>query len=209
MNYIKLYEAYSEGDYKKALFKVKNMLVKKKSNDEVLAFVNKYASDDGKVIDSLRILLDRIYKKYFNYIIRVGYGAKYKRKHLGEEYEYYKNYKTYFAFTLNTSRERKVSTKEALDNALKMEKDKYDHIIKSIDNVDLDKIKFTFDRLFEILEWVNETGAEKHSIYYSNDNVIHRIEMLNTEFDFDNEVDEVKKLIAHGKSFINKAINSI
>jgi len=209
---IKLFEAYSGDDYQKALFKVKDMIRGKKSTDDILAFVNKYASDDAKQIDQLRVMLDRIFKMYSNFSKYFFYNRKQKMvRKKGGEYENKDTYdvKLYFAF-------EKQDKEKIIDPFLQQEKRRYDIIIDSINtSIDLKVIKFVFEKLFELLEWVGETGVDKHTISQNRfvsgmteEDIISKIESLNN-LDFDNECEELKKLVGIGKIQIRKAINSI
>lgn len=69
MNHIKLFEAYSAEEYQKVLFKVKDFIQKDKPKDEILSLINKYASDDIKKLDGIRLIVDRINKNYHSHYV--------------------------------------------------------------------------------------------------------------------------------------------
>ena len=219
LSYIKLFESYSEGDYKKALFKIKDLIRKNKPSDEILSLVNKYASDDAEELDKLRIILnrvDKIYSMHTNYIFYNKRVIKtVKRRHTGDiENVEKQDLKKYYAFESNY--------KKPLVDFLKLQRSIYDEVIDLIDpNIDTIMVEFIFNKLFELLEWINNTGEEKREIIgnrYRNidnngidnadNNAVSNIEKLNN-LDFENEVEELKKLIKLGKSEVKKCINSI
>lgn len=207
MNHLKLFEAYSSEDYQKALFKVKDMIRGKKSTDDILAFVNQYASDDAKQIDQLRIMLDRVSKTYNNFSRYFFYNRReriIKKRGKEDEIKNEYDYKIYFAFD--------EPQKKILDSFLQQEKNRYNHIINKIDsNIDLTMIKFVFEKLFELLDWVSETGIAKSKLasnQITDEQTISKVEELN-QLDFENEFEELKKLVRIGKVEIRKVINSI
>lgn len=210
MLYVKLFEAYSTEDYQKALFKVKDFIKNNKPNDEILSFINTYASDDAKKLDSLRIMLDRIAKEYLKFQHYVFYNRKvtFKKKRSGEIERIEKSDNLQFYMI---SKEYQ----SAMDNFLSLQETAYKNITSHLTDIDLTLIEFLFNRLFEILHWVNKTGQEKLDVntgqYHNNmdeNQVISKLNSFN-DFDFENEVEEVKKLVRLGKIQLKKAINLI
>lgn len=208
--YIKLFEAYSTEDYQKALSKVRDYIKSDKPKDEIISFINTYYSDSSKEIDKLRIMLDRIKKFYMDKSNRLHLSSedRMRDKDKSEKQRNNEWYSRKRYFLINKDHEKRFI------NFLEGEKIKYNSIVKfaknSNSNINFDRLELIFDRMFEILEWVNATGIEKviidstHQLDYSEKK--HRIEMMN-DFDMDNEVDELEKIIRVGKKEVNRLIN--
>ncbi len=212
MKYVKIYDAYSTEDYQKALKSVKSMIQSGKSKDDMLAFINKYYSDSAKKIDDLRVMLDRIEKKYSQFSHYHFYNRKtvvIKKRGGGYENKNTYDSKRYYCFV-------DKGYKKILVEFISIQKKIYNDIIDSVEDIDTSTIKLIFDRLFEVLDWVNNTGDEKNRIKNnkfltnppkSDEDILHEFEAIN-DMDFENEVEEVTNLIRIGKIQIKKAINS-
>lgn len=214
MKYLKIFEAYSIEDYQKALNSIKDMVSKNKSSEDILAFINVYYSDSAKKLNELRIMLDRIERKYVFYRNYLIYNRKTEtiRKRGGES----ENKNTYDKkqFYMFNSHDKPI-----LVDFLSNQKKIYDKNINEIDDINTDTVKFLINKLFEILDWVNETGVSKKLISLSahagdvlhprktDEDVLREIESLN-DMDFENEVEEVSKIIRRCKIQIKNAINS-
>lgn len=222
MKHLKIFESYSNKEYYDALMKVKEMVRKNKPNAEIIAHVSKFVSDTGEILEELRLMLGRIDKEY--------------NKHIA----HYKNLSNRYirCYTLRPVGKKRVSTgarppyrqsteendpgseQYAID-FVKNIKDQFEKLTKDVNGID--RIKNIFYRIFEALDWINETGV-KRTILISNlhqphsllnpdplrdakiSNTLQEIENLK-ELSFDNEVDEVKGLIRYGKVVINEILN--
>ena len=211
MKYLKIFEAYSIEDYQKALNSLKDMVKKNKPTEDILAFINVYYSDSAKNLNEIRIMLDRIERTYAHYKNYVFYNRKTRRirkRGGGYEDKDVSDYKQFYMF--------QAETKEILVSFLDNQKKIYDKNINEINDIDTKTIQFLINKLFEILEWVNETGVEKNRIKTSryagetpksDEDILREIESLN-DMDFENETEEVSKIIRRCKIQIKNAINS-
>lgn len=108
----------------------------------------------------------------------------------------------YYAF----SKDRQKEFAELVSN----QKRQYLHL-KDIITIDISRITFFADRMFEILDWCVETGVSKMGILHSHidDNQKKtQLENLN-DFDMENECDEITLLSTRIKADISTLVNSI
>lgn len=209
MKHIKLFEAYSADEYQKVLLKVKTLIQKDKSKDEILSFINKYASDDIKKLDGIRLIIDRINKNYTpKYLFYNRREVTKGKRNPKTEVEY--DHKLYFMF----NREQQ----QGMRNFLNSQYDQYNTLINSIGDIDLKLIRFYMEKIFELLVWVNDTAPIKMDInntrgYLDNvdseDKKFKEIEALYKDKDFENEHEELKKLSARAKMQIKKISSSL
>ncbi len=214
MKYLKIFEAYSIEDYQKALNSIKDMVSKNKSSEDILAFINVYYSDSAKKLNELRIMLDRIertYSNYKNYVFYHKKSRKVRKRGGGYEDEVTYDKKQFYMFNNHD--------KPILVNFLSIQKKIYNKNINEISDIGKNTVEFLINKLFEILEWINETGVSKKEISISkydgdvlhprktDEDVLREIESLN-DMDFENEVEEVSKIIRRCKIQIKNAINS-
>ena len=227
MNYVKLFEAYTIEDYQKALDKVRKLVQGGKNKEEILSVINKYYSDDAKELDNLRIIVDRIVKYYSHFSYAISYNERKlktpKKTSWGTIDAEYK-YKHFYLLQKGNDQNTKNFI-SSINEFVESQKNQYNYIISSIkDRVDTKLIEFIFEKLFELIKWVNDTGVEKSKIWndgnvqraengivrprLSHEEIITKINTLN-DFDFENEVEELKKLSILAKAQVKKAINSI
>ena len=225
-SYIKCFESYTEDVYKKAFNKIKKMLDDKESPDEIKSFISKYASDSDSVkeLDKLRILLNRVRREYLPYKQYVFFDKREKiiKNRKTKEYrtENIHDYRYYYMF-------RDIKDQNNMINYMGIQKQLYQKSlekIKSNNTIDTSSLEWIFGRFFEIFEWINKTGFEKHGIsnrptnYFDitlgqdidrdtrNRHIINDIENLN-DMDFENECVEISRLVRIGVIEIKKLMN--
>lgn len=210
MLYLKIFEAYSEEDYKKALMKVKQMVKDGEKDKSIIDFINRYQNDDADSLNKLRLMLGRIYAKFLNgysYILHSPTPTKSKAKKrygMDTDYEHF----NFYAFD--------KEQKNTLIPFIETEKHRYTEIIGSMRIVDLRLIKYIFDKIFETIQWIIDTCEQKSEIksrhisypYDNSKDIIGEINNLN-HLDFENEYEEMKRLIKVGKEQIKKSLNRI
>lgn len=208
MRYLKIYEAYSADDYQKALKSVKLMVQTGRSKEDILCFINKYYSDTARKIDNLRIMLDRIektYSQFWSYFFYNRRNVLVKKKGV-EKYKSEYDNKKFYAF--------EPEYKKSLLDFLSLQEEIYHKNIDEINDIDVTVLKFLLNKLFEILNWVNETGDKKSEIrrtryttQKSDEDIIRDIESYNN-MDFENEVEEVTKIIKRARVQIKTILSS-
>lgn len=201
MQYLKLFESYTEDQYRTALKNIKNMIQKDRKKEDVLTFISKYYSDDAKYLDNIRIIINRIVKEY-SLFKRGIYHSPTPIKRKGEVVNKYVE-KYYFMLD--------EVNKVRLDKFLEIQKKEYHDNISKLSKPVSSSIEFLFRKLFELLDWINETGMQKSEIFkthYLNQRIaISKIELVNT-LDFDDEVEEFTNLTNRCLANIKRAIIS-
>ena len=211
MQYIKLFESYSAEEYQKVLFKIKSLIQKGKSKDELLTFIGKYTSDDLKLLDNIRLIVDRINETYYPNLVSYNRRTVIKGKR-NPKSEDVTDRKPFFIFDRNE--------KIGRENFINDQYVQYEEVIKKIsDDINIDSIKFLMNKLFDLIVWANDTAPAKHAIITgpmdwtnltnSENKRVREIEDLYVDQDFENEYEELKKLSARIKLQIKKISSNI
>lgn len=228
MKHLKIYEAFSTEDYQKALAHIKTLVSSNKSKEEILQYLNTLSIDVAKDLDELRKIIDRIYKFYMNrqigFPFEKGPGKLIRKRKAGVGYTSgfsdYKEWKAgdvihqrdigYVRFIINSTQDKLRESQNFLEN----QKTQTQKLLEKIPNttINIQRIKFIFDRIFEILDFCISTNEERIRINnsaISNELKFKQFDILNRDIDFENEVEELNKCYKIGKNLIKIAISQL
>ena len=218
MEHIKLYEAFSEEFYKKAMNNIKDLVSKDTPKEDILKYISIFSGDNAESLDNIRLIIERTAREFNRYIRYVRYreviGHK-TMKRAGKSIEssgrtrHWKKGDTIPNEKYSIAKYYIFNSENHLSGFLERQKSEYDKLISSI-NMETTRIKFFCDRFFEILKWCSETGYQKYQIWSSSDRnqIKTQIEELN-DFDMENEVEEIKKLTEYIKRDIMQLLGTI
>jgi hypothetical protein len=232
MIYIKLFEAFSQEQYKKAFSHIKSLLDKDAPKEDIVKFIDAFTGDVAKDLDNLRLIIERTQREFNNgYLHYHFYNRKTKtsRKRTDGS-DYNGSWKAgdvvsrdtfdttkYYMFPQrddSTSRHQYGHNRRDQQTArefFESQKSQYNTLIKKLSHLNITRVKFFCDRFFEILNWVVETGPTKYEISRSNMSDEQKrtaFEELN-DFDMDNENEEVNKIVNRVKNEIQNLISTI
>lgn len=211
MNYIKIFEAFKQEEYKKAFTHIKSLVNNDAPKKDIIDFIDKFTSDLSKEIDNLRIIIERTARefnlKYTSYHFFNRKRITSKKRKPGSDYS-----GSWEAGEMVT-RDKFDSVRyymfdqgrqEQAKNFLSSQINQYNIIIKNLSHLDITRLKFFCDRFFEILEWCVETGPEKKRISSSNLTDEEKKSEMDRliEFDMENEYDEINILVKRIKKEI-------
>jgi hypothetical protein len=229
MIYIKLFEAFSQEQYKKAFSHIKSLLDKDAPKADIVKFIDSFTGDVAKDLDNLRLIIERTQREFNNgYLHYHFYNRKTKTsKKRTDGSDYQGSWKAgdvvsrdtfdtarYYMFPERDSQTRYAHQKRDQQTArefLESQKNQYNILIEKLSHLNITRVRFFCDRFFEIFDWIIETGPTKYEISRSNISDERKrvaFEELN-DFDMDNEYEEVGKIVNRVKAEIQNLISTI
>ena len=227
MKSIKLFEAFSQEQYKRTFSHIKSLLDKDTPKEDIVKFIDAFTGDVAKDLDNLRLIIERTQREFNNgYLHYHFYNRKTKtsRKRTDGS-DYHGSWKAgdivsrdtfdhakYYMFPERDSPGRvQRRDQQTAREFLESQKSQYNILIEKLSHLNITRVKFFCDRFFEILNWVVETGPTKYQIDRSNMSDEQKrtaFEELN-DFDMDNEHEEVGKIVTRVKAEIQNLVSSI
>jgi hypothetical protein len=228
MKIIKLFEAFSQEQYKKAFSHIKSLLDKDTPKEDIVKFIDAFTGDVAKDLDNLRLIIERTQREFNSRYLHYHFfnrGIKTSRKRTdGSDYNgswkagdmvtraTYNSVRYYmFPERHDVRYEHQRSDQSTARSFLESQKNQYNILIEKLSHLNITRVRFFCDRFFEIFDWVVETGPTKHEIsksVASDEEKRIQFEELN-DFDMDNEYEEVGKIVNRVKAEIQNLISSI
>ena len=228
MKNIKLFEAFSQEQYKKAFNHIKSLLNSETSKEDIIKYIDAFTGDVAKELDNLRLIIERTQREFnTRYLQYHFYNRKtktMKKRTDGSDYNgSWKAGDVVSRDTFDTARyymfperhdvryEHQRSDQSTARSFLESQKNQYNITIEKLSHLNITRIKFFCDRFFEIMDWVIETGPVKYEISRSGSSDEQKkaqFEELN-DFDMDNEYEEINKITNRVKVEIQNLLNTL